>query len=219
MIYIVDRTNRAGFSTQLEDMFRIRHEIYVERRGWAALAKPDGRDIDQFDTDNTVYLLGVNDSGQVTAGLRLNPTTGPHLIRDVFPHAVTKMGIPMSERVMEFTRWFVVKDRVSPAENRRIAGELLAAMFEYGITKRLSHFTLLCDSFFLRTMRELHWDVATMGEPTPYNEGTCIAVIFPASVGNLIATREARGITEPVLIQLPRPIPRPANENTSIVAA
>jgi acyl-homoserine lactone synthase len=219
MIYVVDRTNRAGFAVQIEDMFRIRHEIYVDRRGWAALAKPDGRDIDQFDTDQTVYLLGVDDDGQVTAGLRLNPTTGPHLIRDVFPHAVTKREIPVGENIMEFTRWFVVKDRVGPADNRRVAGELLVAMFEYGIAKGLSHFTLLCDSFFLRTMRELHWDVATMGEPTPYDEGMCIAVIFPASVGNLVATRQARGITEPVLVQLPYPIPHPANENTSIIAA
>ncbi len=219
MIYVVDRTNRAGFSAQIEDMFRIRHEIYVERRGWAALAKPDRRDIDQFDTDDTVYLLGIDDEGKVTAGLRLNPTKGPHLIKDVFPHAVTKRPIPVDDRIYEFTRWFVVKERVSPSENRRLAGELLAAMFEYGLANNLSHFTLLCDSFFLRTMRELHWTVDTMGAPTPYDEGTCIAVIFPASAANLMATRAARSITEPVLAHLPRPIPSPANDNTSIIAA
>jgi acyl-homoserine lactone synthase len=219
VIYVVDKTNRSAFEPQLDDMFRIRHDIYVVRRGWSALAKPDGRDIDQFDTDETVYLLGIDDTGKVTAGLRLNPTTGPHLIKDLFPHAVTKRDIPVSEGIYEFTRWFVVKDRVDPTANRRLAGELLAAMFEYGITHGLTHFTLLCDSFFLRTMRELHWDVNTLGEPTKYDEGTAIAVIFPASVKNLINTREARGISQPVLVKFPMPIPSPANDNSTIEAA
>lgn len=219
MIYVIDKSNRHAYERQLEDMFRIRHDIYVTRRGWRALAKPDGRDIDQFDTDETVYLLGINDAGEVTAGLRLNPTVGPHLIKEIFPHAVTKREIPISPDIYEFTRWFVVKERVDPADNKHLAGELLAAMFEYGLQNGLTHFTLLCDSFFLRTMRELHWDVATMGEPTPYDEGKCIAVIFPASQENLDNTRAARGITESVLRRLPRPIPAPSNDNTKTMEA
>src|SRR2546430_12840948 len=104
MIYVIDHHNRGGFHTQIEEMFRIRHDIYVGRRGGKALEKPDGRDIDQFDTDNTVYLLGIDSDGSVTAGLRLNPTTGPHLIRDIFPHTVTEGPIPVGDNIYEFTR-------------------------------------------------------------------------------------------------------------------
>src|SRR5689334_11287834 len=103
MIYIVDRTNRAAYQAQLEEMYRIRHDIYVGRRGWKALQKPDGRDIDQFDTEDTVYLLGLDFMGRVVSGLRLNPTTGPHLINTVFPHAVTKGEIPVGDDIYEFT--------------------------------------------------------------------------------------------------------------------
>jgi len=213
MIYVIDKSNRSGFHAQLEEMHRIRHDIYVGRRGWTALAKPDGRDIDQFDTDATVYLLGIDESGRVTAGLRLNPTTGPHLIRDVFPHAVTDGSIPVSDHIYEFTRWFVVKGRVSAEDNRRVAGELLVAMLEYGKSIGLSHITLCCDSFFWKTMQEMRWDVRRLGPVTRYPEGKCIAVQFDVSDKMIANTREVRGVAGDVVVQLVAPLPQAANDN------
>ena len=178
MIYLIDRRNRAAFSHQLDEMFRIRHDIYVRRRGWKALARPDGREIDQFDTDDAVYLLGLDEAGHVTSGLRLVPTTKPHLIRDVFPHAVTWGRIPSDEHIYEFTRYFIVGGKIGMRGKRRAAGELLCAMFEYGIAAGLTHISLLCDTFFLPHMLECNWKVHPLGLPTPYDEGTCIAVLF-----------------------------------------
>jgi acyl-homoserine lactone synthase len=205
MIYVIDRHNRAGFYSQIEEMFRIRHDIYVGRRGWKALEKPDGRDVDQFDTDRTVYLLGLDDLGKVIAGLRLNPTTGPHLIRDVFPHTVTEGPIPAGEHIYEFTRWFVVKERVTPEQNRRIAGELLVAMLEFGKKTGLTHISLCCDSFFWKTMQETRWDVRRLGPITRYPEGKCMAVLFDVSDRMIANTREVRGVTDDVLIRASSP--------------
>lgn len=198
MIYVIDRHNRRAFHAQIEEMFRIRHDIYVGRRGWKALEKPDGRDVDQFDTDSTVYILGIDDNGHVTAGLRLNPTTGPHLIRDIFPHAVTEQPIPVGDTIYEFTRWFVVKERVSPEENRRVAGELLVAMLEYGKSIGLTDISLCCDSFFWKTMQEMRWDVRRLGPVTRYPEGKAIAVLFDVSDRMIANTREVRDVTGPV---------------------
>jgi acyl-homoserine lactone synthase len=194
MIYLVDRRNRAAFSKQIEDMFRIRHDIYVNRRGWKALARDDKREIDQFDTDDAVYLLGLDDQGQLTSGLRLVPTTGPHLIRDVFPHAVTWGRIPCDPRIYEFTRYFIVGGKSGMLAKRRTAGELLCGMFEYGLSAGLTHFSLLCDTFFMPHMLECQWKVHPLGLPTPYDEGTCIAVLFQVSEQALEGTREARGV-------------------------
>ena len=197
MIYVIDRHNRAGFYEQLEQMFRLRHDIYVKRRGWKALERADGRDIDQFDTDATVYLLAIDDTGSVCGGLRLNPTTGPHLIRDVFPQTVSG-EIPTGERIYEFTRWFVVKERVSPEENRRVAGELLVAMLEYGKSIGLTHMSLCCDAFFWKTMQETRWDVRRLGPIIRYPEGKCISVLFEVSDRMISNTREVREVMGPV---------------------
>jgi len=207
MIYIIDKRNRQGFRIQIDEMYRIRHDIYVGRRGWKALARPDGRDVDQFDTDDTVYLLGLDECGRVIAGLRLNPTTGPHLIRDVFPHTVTETGIPIGDHIYEFTRWFVVKERVSPEENRRVAGELLVAMLEYGKSIGLTHISLCCDSFFWKTMQEMRWDVRRLGPVTRYAEGKCIAVLFDVSDNMIANTRQVRAVTSGVIIYAAAALP------------
>jgi acyl-homoserine lactone synthase len=194
MIYLVDRRNRAAFAQQLDEMHRLRHQIYVDRRGWKALARPDQREIDQFDTEDAVYLLGLDELGHVTSGLRLVPTTGPHLIRDVFPHAATWGRIPSDEHIYEFTRYFIVSGKNGMRAKRRVAGELLCAMFEYGLATGLTHYSLLCDTFFLPHMLECKWKVHPLGLPTPYDEGTCIAVLFEISEAALEGTREARGV-------------------------
>jgi acyl-homoserine lactone synthase len=206
MIYVIDSRNRKGFYPQIEQMFRLRHDIYVRRRGWKALERPDGRDIDQFDTDATVYLLSIDDEGQVTGGLRLNPTTGPHLIRDVFPHTVAGEEIPIGEHIYEFTRWFVVKEHVSPEENRRVAGELLVAMLEYGRHIGLTHISLCCDAFFWKTMQQTRWDVRRLGPITRYPEGKCISVIFEVSDRMIANTREIRDVRGKVWLNAPAPL-------------
>lgn len=202
MIYIIDRRNRGGFVSQLEQMFRLRHDIYVKRRGWKALERPDGRDIDQFDADDTVYLLAIDDTGSVCGGLRLNPTTGPHLIRDIFPQTVSG-EIPTGEHIYEFTRWFVVKERVSAEENRRVAGELLVAMLEYGKSIGLTHISLCCDAFFWKTMQETRWDVRRLGPIIRYPEGKCISVLFEVSDRMISNTRDVRGVSVPVWCYAP----------------
>lgn len=205
VIYVVDRSNRKQFASQLEQMYRIRHRIYVEGRGWRALQRDDGREIDEFDTAHAVYLLGLDENGDVTAGTRLIPTTRPHLMRDVFAHAVTLGDIPDSESVYEWTRYFLTHEPTDRAARRRQAGELLCAMFEFGLAQGLTHFSLVCDTFFLPMFYEARWNITLLGSPTAYDEGTCIALLFEASREALLSTREVRGVTGPVLTKTSRP--------------
>lgn len=216
MIYVIDNANRAAYRSQIEEMFRLRHDIYVGRRGWAALERPDGRDVDQFDTEETIYLLGLDEFGRVFSGLRLNPTTGPHLINTLFPHAVTFEPIPVDDEIYEFTRYFVVTERVDRMKRRQAAGELLVAMFEYGLAIGLTHISLLCDSFFLNTALEMKWQVKPLGLPTKYDEGTCIAILFDVSHDVADSTREVRGVYGPVLAYEPAPPPFAANDNVMV---
>ena len=195
MIYAINRDNRDHYLDQLDEMHRLRYRLYVEERGWKALARPDKREIDQFDTLDATYLLGIDDIGRVTGGLRLVPTTGPHLIRNVFPHAVQWARIPTGDTIYEFTRCFVTPNpEMDHASRRRAAGELYCAMFEYGLAIGLTHISLLCDTFFLPHMLECGWHARPLGPPTPYDEGECIAVIFEVSETTLERTRVVRNV-------------------------
>ena len=170
-----------------------------------ALRRPDGRERDEFDTEHAVYLLGLDKEGSVTAGSRLVPTIKPHLMKNVFAHIVTLGEIPQDEDVYEWTRYFLTHQPADRAQRRREAGELLCAMFEYGLFARLTRISLVCDTFFLPMMDEAHWKVTKLGEPAPYNEGVCIAVTFEVSQAVLESTRAVRGISGPALFYAPYP--------------
>jgi acyl-homoserine lactone synthase len=81
-VHVIRRDNTHFYSEILEDYFRPRHQIHVLERKWAALDRPDKRKIDQFDTDETVYLLGL-EGRSIIAGMRLVPTTAPTLLSNL----------------------------------------------------------------------------------------------------------------------------------------
>ena len=207
MLYVVDRRNCAAYAAQLEEMYRIRYRIYVEGRGRRALARPDGREIDQFDTDEAVYLLGLDAAGHVTSVVRLVPTTGPTLLRDVFSHAVTCGRIPRDECIYEMTRYFLSNEPQERVERWLVAGEVLCAMFEYALAAGLKQLSLVCDAFFMPALLESGWKVHPLGLPTPYDERTCITVLFDVSEAALAGTRATRGVSSPALTFSPCPPP------------
>lgn len=199
MIELVTGNNAALFKRELEEMFRLRYELYVKRRGWSALDRGDGREIDQFDNDDAVYLLGTEgERGSVIAGTRLMPTVGPHLMANVFPHIAAR-GVPRAPNILEMTRYFVDPKAGRGARARRLGGEVLCAMFEYAIARDINYITVVCDTFFLPQMRVCGWVYETLGPPYDYGEGRCIAVKFEASERVLASTRKARGIEGPCL--------------------
>lgn len=199
-------------------MFRIRHRIYVQGRKWSALAREDGREIDQFDNGDAVYLIGLDSFGNVQSGVRLVPTTRPNLMRDVFPHTVPSGKIPSSDRIYEMSRFFLTEQPRDKAASHRASGELLCAMFEYGLARRLTHFTVVCDAFFLPLIRECYHRITMLGPITPYAEGECMALLSECLVEVLASTERARGVVGPSLTFSPLPPPHAKGIRHAIAA-
>src|SRR3712207_7392983 len=51
------RHNRAHHSDLIERCYRLRHRVFVEERHWEDLRRPDGRDVDQFDTADAIHVV------------------------------------------------------------------------------------------------------------------------------------------------------------------
>jgi acyl-homoserine lactone synthase len=66
-IHVVRKDNRQLYESYFDPYFRLRHEIYVKQRKWMALDRPDGREIDQFDTDEAVYLFCLDEGRLIGA--------------------------------------------------------------------------------------------------------------------------------------------------------
>ncbi|MSO68837.1 MAG: GNAT family N-acetyltransferase [Alphaproteobacteria bacterium] len=95
MITAMSGADRARFLPIFDSMFELRHEVFVKRLGWP-LKATDGREIDQFDHDDTHYLVLPNTAGDVVASCRMTMTTRPNLLSDVFP--IWSSGRPCRNR-------------------------------------------------------------------------------------------------------------------------
>ena len=74
-------------------MARYRHRVFVEKLGWQLHCR-DALELDQFDRDDTVYVIAQNEDGEVIGTARLLPTTRPYLLAEVFPQLLNGAPAP-----------------------------------------------------------------------------------------------------------------------------
>ena len=85
MLKLIEGSYASFFPREINAMFRNRAETFAERLGWEVAVK-DGYERDMFDDANPLYLVSVDpDTEEYWGSLRLLPTTGPNMLRDVFP--------------------------------------------------------------------------------------------------------------------------------------
>lgn len=88
-------------------MARYRHRVFIEKLGWQ-LRCEDGLEHDQFDRDDTVYVIAKDDDENIIGTARLLPTTRPYLLGQVFPELLDGLPIPNSDEVWELSRFAAV---------------------------------------------------------------------------------------------------------------
>jgi acyl-homoserine lactone synthase len=205
MLHFIDRKNRnkPHYALMLEQSYRIRHDIFVKWRGWKAIDRTDGRDIDQFDTDDAKYVMWT-DGDEVVGGARFLPTDKPHLQSEIFPDIVTLGKAPRAPDIWEGTRLFTARGGPSKANRRDVAQDVLCAMFEMGLKFKLQAITVICDTFFLPRLLEDGVEAIPLSLPTPYAEGICVAISMPVTIEQLLAVRGGRRGT--VLFEVDAPM-------------
>lgn len=69
------------------DLGSYRYRVFVEQLGWKLPSEDEKFERDQYDRDDTVYVLGRDANGEICGCARLLPTTRPYLLQEVFPQA------------------------------------------------------------------------------------------------------------------------------------
>jgi len=81
-----------------------RYGVFVEELGWD-LPTPAGSERDQFDREDTVYVVAEDEKGQLAGCARLLPTTRNFLLGEVFPQLMNGLPVPCSPEVWELSRF------------------------------------------------------------------------------------------------------------------
>ncbi|MER9599187.1 acyl-homoserine-lactone synthase [Mesorhizobium sp. M0244] len=197
-VHVVDASNSFAYQEELDSYFRLRHEIYVDERGWHELRRPDRREIDSFDTSDAVHLLGIQPGRGVVAGSRLVPSLRPHLMSEIFPQLADD-GVPRRPNVFEWTRFFVARDLREPGRPCHAAGVIYCGILEFCIQRHISNLTIVCEDYWFDHLASIGWSPKQLGPSLKRDDMTMIGLMVDVGPSALMATRQFYRITEPVL--------------------
>lgn len=190
MILTVDASNRHQYEDLLDDMHRMRFRV-IERWGWNVPGIPQGYDKDAFDTDDTIYFLDLDDSGDRVVGTcRFNPTTGPHLLSEVFPEMCSFDGVPSAPHIWEATRYLIDTQALPEWQSLRSRTRLALGLCEYAHDNGITAMSWLTTQALYNNMFKL-WPSRPLGLPKYFEEddNTYIAALSELT---LEATQQLR---------------------------
>lgn len=202
MIILVNGNEQTQYSYLTNQMFRIRAKVFHERLGWDVKVE-DGLERDQFDDANPLYLISVDEvTGRVRGSLRLLPTTGPNMLRDVFPVLLPEGEIVESATIWESSRFSMEPGAETPEPGRllsSVTGELLAAIEEVGLLAGLTEVVSVFDARMVRIFRSAGCPALIIGQPQRIGKCMTYAGLFEISEPAHDRIRNACGITGSVL--------------------
>jgi N-acyl-L-homoserine lactone synthetase len=163
MIRIVTKDNAERHLGSLDQMHRIRKAVFKDRLGWDVNVS-GGLEVDEYDALGPSYLLSIDRSGTLNGCVRLLPTTGPNMLRDIFPSFVTKAALPCGERVWEASR-FAVSRHSTAAEPgiSQTTYDLLIGVLKFGLSNGISMIACVVDVRMERILRRAGWQLERLG--------------------------------------------------------
>jgi acyl homoserine lactone synthase len=163
MIRVVTKDNADRHVGHLRQMHRIRKTIFKDRLGWDVTVS-GALEVDEYDALGPSYLLSIDRHAAVNGCVRLLPTTGPNMLRDIFPHFVTKAAVPRSERVWEASR-FAVSGNTTAVETglSQTTYDLLIGVLKFGLSNGITMIVCVVDVRMERILRRARWQLERLG--------------------------------------------------------
>lgn len=182
-------------------MLQDRKTVLIDRLGWD-LQSPDGlHEIDDYDGGDTLYLIVHQPgTGRHLGSVRLLPSTGPHLLGDMFPHLCAD-GVPMGADVAEITR-LVTAPGLNRAEALQVRRQLSIALFEHALEAGITRYTMVTHLPWLPSLLSIGWDAEPLGLPVGQGADAVAALQIFVNESTLHRLRAAWAMPPRVLPQL-----------------
>jgi len=201
LVKVVTAANRDRFKPLLDSMFRDRKRVFVDKFKWNVPVVDEVLEKDQFDNDDAVYLIVADpETGLHMGSARMLPTTGPHLLKDVFP-TLCEGEMPIGDDVWEVTRMCTSPDLKKDIDPRGVRRSITIAFVEFAILYGATRLTLLAHMEYLSRILALGWECRPLGIPKELNGqlmGAMEISITPATL-QTVRMLFAGGVRTPLL--------------------
>lgn len=200
MLQLITPSFYSEFSDELDEMRRLRYRVFKERMKWDV--QTSGlMEFDEFDACDPHYLLQIGFDGHVCGCVRLLPTTGLNMLREIFPALLGAQIAPASETIWESSRFALDLPEASIVAGgiAQATYELFAGMVEFGLSRKLTEIVTVTDVRMERILRRAKWPLRRIGEPQQIGNTLAVAGFLEVSTDYLVRLRDGGKLKGPVL--------------------
>lgn len=186
-------------------LHRLRYRVFHERLGWR-VAVDGGLERDSFDDLDPYYLLACDDRGNLVGTWRMLPTTGPYMLRDVFPHLLDGSEAPRDAAIWEGSRFAVdclSHRKIGLGTPGKITGEIFAAVVEFGLALGLREIVTVYDRRIARLLPRIGCHPKWQSRRHTIDDTVTLAGRFDIDLDALESIRKANGINGSVIRNAP----------------
>ena len=103
----VTGTSKSLAKGLYNNLAHYRYRVFVETLGWQ-MDTPVGVERDQFDREDTVYVVSRDYNNNINGCARLLPTTAPYLLAEIFPQLLHGLPVPSDPDTWELSRFAAI---------------------------------------------------------------------------------------------------------------
>jgi acyl homoserine lactone synthase len=212
MFTLVYGDDLFDFPQLANEMFHDRRAQFKEALGWNLAVDALGREIDEYDLLNPLYVILRDGDGRHLGSSRVLPTTGRTMIADHFSDLTDGVEIE-SPLIWETTRFFIAR---RGAESRRNAAALMWAGCQLGLRAGVQFYVGVTAAHMVRVFTACGWPAEVIGRRTD-PDGEICACLWEVNDEMCDRLRRRAGIEQGqyALQVYRRPAGRPAGQTNA----
>jgi acyl homoserine lactone synthase len=165
-------------SSTLEGIYRLRHHVFRERLGWEVESR-EGLEIDRFDAMKPVYALSRGAGRDVDGCWRLLPTTGPYMLKDVFPQLLRGEQPPEAANVWELSRFAVLtraQGELAQGHIGPVVFGMMRRVFDFAVNSGIDRYVTVTSVAIERLFRHAGVPMRRFGDGQAQRIGKVLSV-------------------------------------------
>ena len=158
---------------------------------------------DEFDDLQPVYILAYDEEESLVGTWRMLPTTGPNMLRDVFPGLLGEEPCPCDSRIWETSRFAVdagdADTQSGLAAVSRATSEIFCGLVEFCITSGIEQIVTVYDVRIARLLPRIGCRPKWRSKAQRFGNSLALAGLFDINEQVLSSIQDAGGIVGSVI--------------------
>jgi N-acyl-L-homoserine lactone synthetase len=180
MLLQVEGYQAEKYEQLFSNMFEHRKKIFYDEKKWEVNVVSGRYEIDEFDRDDTCYLMALDGRGELVGSVRLISTVVPHMLSGPFRDMFPDVGFS-SPLIWEATRFAVLGDAARPGQVSEAACELMLGVVQFALDNGIQNIVGVYDAAMARLYRRCGFTTIELQRHRTPNHGTVYVGLCPIS--------------------------------------